>query len=339
MKKITTALIGYGLSGREFHLPQLMNNPHYTLKTVLTSNPNNQQQIKKISLEIEIVTDYDLVLKDPQIDLIVLAVSNDVHYEYTKKALLNNKHVICEKPFVKTSKEANYLFELAKKKGLMLRVFHNRKYDGDILTLEKVLHEQPMGKIVSFHARFDRYVPVIKDNWRHKTGHMSGIYYDLAPHLVHHCVRLFGEPRSVFNQVFLDRPNSQTDDHFEMVLNYEHMTCFIGAEPYEREAIPKLKLVGTEATYVKYGFDVPDVVVSKTDEFQSSGLKSVFIKSPGNIESIPLIQGKHYAFYNQLYEDITTPLVTDIEAIHALSVIKIMEKGHISSMKKRIIQL
>ena len=79
MKKITTALIGYGLSGREFHLPQLMNNPHYTLKTVLTSNPNNQQQIKKISSEIEIVTDYDLVLKDPQIDLIVLAVSNDVH--------------------------------------------------------------------------------------------------------------------------------------------------------------------------------------------------------------------------------------------------------------------
>jgi hypothetical protein len=51
------------------------------------------------------------------------------------------------------------------------------------------------------------------------------------------------------------------------------------------------------------------------------------------------MQGKHYAFYIQLYKDITTPLTQDIEAIHALSVIKIMEKGEVSLRKKRVIQL
>lgn len=340
MKKIVTALIGYGLSGREFHLPQLLSNKHYKLKTVMTTDPKKQADLKSIQPNLQIATNYEDILNDTDIELVILAVSNDVHFDYTKQALLKKKHVICEKPFVKTLEEATYLFELAKKQGCLLRVFHNRKYDGDILTVEKLMTEKAFGKIVSFHARFDRFVPNIKQNWRYKQGHMSGIFYDLAPHLIHHAVRLFGKPVSVSNQLFMDRPLSETDDHFELMLFYPSMTCFIGAEPYERSPIPKLKLVGTEASYVKFGFDQPEVITTpQTMPFTDLPHHSHYIKAPGESELIPVLRGTHYLFYDTYYEDLMNENLKDEDEILALVVIEIMEKAMISAVEKRIIKL
>ncbi len=340
MRKIVTALVGYGMSGQVFHLPQLIQHPHYTIKTVMTRNIENQLKIKTISPTICIVRDFDEILNDPEIALVILAVSNDVHYEYTKRALLKNKHVICEKPFVQTVEEAAYLYGLAHERNLLLRVFHNRKYDGDILTVEKLLKEKTFGKILSFHARFDRFVPNIKDNWRYKPGFMSGIFYDLAPHIIHHCVYLFGEPMSVFNRIYFDRPGSMTDDHFELMLMYKDMTCYVGAEPYEREPIPKIKLVGTEATYVKYGFDEPEVVTKDdVDVYTKEPHLSFYIDTPNHKTTIPVLIGKHHAFYDKVYDDILNPKAVDEDEMLAITVIKIMEKAMISAKEGRIVTI
>lgn len=340
MKPLNAALIGFGFSARTFHLPQLLNHPNYRIKTVLTSNPKNQTDAKAILPAVRIETDYQNVLSDPEIDLVILTVTNEAHYPYTKQALLANKHVICEKPFVMTSQEAIELYELAKYKHRLLRVFHNRKYDGDILTVENLMKTKPFGALKAFHARFDRFVPVIKDNWRYKPGHMSGIYYDLGPHIIHHCVQLFGKPKAVFNQIMMDRPNSTTDDHFEMILMYDNMTCYVGAEPYEREPIPKLKLVGTEATYVKYGFDAPEVVTQNSHEaYTDLPHLSYYMTTPQDKVIIPVIRGQHYLFFDRYYEDIQSPKANDIDQNLALLVIKIMEKGALSAQLGKIIDI
>jgi scyllo-inositol 2-dehydrogenase (NADP+) len=340
MQKIVTALVGYGMSGQLFHLPQLIGHQNFIVKTVMTRNTENQSKIKAALPEVCIVSDYEDILNDPDISLVILAVSNDVHYDYTKRALLKDKHVICEKPFVQSVEEAIDLFGLAHQRQRLLRVFHNRKYDGDILTVEKLIQEKPFGQIIAFHARFDRYVPNIKDNWRYKPGYMSGIFYDLAPHIVHHCVYLFGQPMAVFNRIHMDRPGSQTDDHFELMLIYQNMTCYVGAEPYEREPMPKLKLVGTEATYVKYGFDQPEVVTQPNlDLYTQEPHQSFYIDQPNHKITIPVLLGKHYAFYDKVYDDIVKPKALDEDEICAISVIKIMEKAMISAKEGRIILL
>jgi len=340
MQKIVTALVGYGMSGQIFHLPQLIQHPNYSIKTVMTRNTENITKIKAILPTICIATDFDEILNDQEISLVILAVSNDVHFDYTKRALLKHKHVICEKPFVQTEAEASYLYGLAHERGLLLRVFHNRKYDGDILTVEKLIQEQKFGKILSFHARFDRYVPNIKDNWRYKPGFMSGIFYDLAPHIIHHCVYLFGEPVSVFNQIYFDRPGSLADDHFELMLIYKDMTCYVGAEPYEREPIPKMKVVGTEATYVKYGFDQPEVVTKGySNDYTNEPHLSYYIVTPNHKTTIPVLIGKHDAFYDKVYDDIIHPKAVDSDELLAKTVIKIMEKAMISAKEGRIVPL
>jgi scyllo-inositol 2-dehydrogenase (NADP+) len=340
MKKIKIALIGYGMSGRQFHLPAFVNHPNYELKSVMTRNPVNQRDVKAACPNVQIVEDYNKILNDDEIDLIVITTSNDVHYSYTKKALLKGKHVVCEKPFVETYAEALELFQFAEEKHLILRVFHNRKYDGDILTLQELMKTRDFGKIQTFSTRFDRYIPNIRDNWRFKDTVMSGLFYDLAPHLTHHAISLFGLPKSVFLNLFYEREGSVANDHFELTLYYESMVCFIGAEVFERELKPRFALVGTNASYFKYDFDSPDSVNVKTDElYQNNDLRSVFKTDPDTEENIPLLKGQHYRFYDLLAEHINNWPKEDIDKENALGVVQVMEKAMKSYQTKQIINI
>ena len=74
----------------------------------------NQHHIKKAYY------DYNELLNDSQIDTIYIALPNHLHYEYTKKALLHNKHVICEKPFTSNVIELDELIKIAKQQNCLL---------------------------------------------------------------------------------------------------------------------------------------------------------------------------------------------------------------------------
>jgi scyllo-inositol 2-dehydrogenase (NADP+) len=340
MKKFNIALVGYGMSGRQFHLPAFFNHPSYNVKLVQTRNEKNQMDLKAICPSARIVFDYNEILNDDNIDLVVITASNDTHYSYSKQALLKGKHVVCEKPFVETYEEAKELFKLAEEKNLILRVFHNRKYDGDILTIKELMKTRDFGKLLTFSVRFDRYRPEIGDNWRFKVTTMSGLFYDLAPHLTHHVISLFGLPNSVFLNLFYEREASVADDHFELILYYDNLVAFIGAEMFEREARPRFHLVGTKASYVKYGYDNPDSVnVKAEDLYQNSGLRSIFKTSPNEEEDIPLLRGQHYRFYDLLADHLNNGVADDEDKRLALAVIQVMDKAMKSYQAKQIINI
>ena len=73
----------------------------------------------------------DDLIQQSDTELIVITAPNDVHYSLAKACLEQKKHVILEKPMVTSSSEACALLQLADKYGLVLSVFHNRRWDGD----------------------------------------------------------------------------------------------------------------------------------------------------------------------------------------------------------------
>ena len=84
-------------------------------------------------------------LADQAVQLVVVATPNETHFALAKQALEAGKHVVIDKPFAATSAEARELIELAKKKGLVLAPFHNRRWDGDFLTVKKLLARRRWG--------------------------------------------------------------------------------------------------------------------------------------------------------------------------------------------------
>ena len=95
--KIRTVLTSYGMSGRVFHAPFLETNPGYILKTVLERTPKGS---KEKYPGVNIVTRFEELLSDKDIDLIIVNTPDYTHYELVKKALNAGKHVVVEKPFV-----------------------------------------------------------------------------------------------------------------------------------------------------------------------------------------------------------------------------------------------
>ena len=130
---MTIGIIGNGKSANRYHLPFLLQiKDKIKVKTIVTNNLENRtwERIDGINYTDKIEELYN----DPEIDLIVICLRSDLHYQYAKEVLEHNKNCLVEKPFVETLEEAEELFRLAKEKGLVVQPYHNRRFDSDFLT-------------------------------------------------------------------------------------------------------------------------------------------------------------------------------------------------------------
>ncbi|MCX8169451.1 MAG: Gfo/Idh/MocA family oxidoreductase, partial [Candidatus Methanomethylicia archaeon] len=183
MKVINVGLIGFGLSGQVFHAPIIDCTEGYSLKKIYTKNEKNIEIAKK-KYSAEVCDSVDDILNSDNIDLVVVATPNENHYEYAKMALLQGKHVVVEKPFTVTTKQAEDLINISKEQGKILSVYQNRRYDSDFKTVKKVIESGVLGKIVEFEAHFDRFRNFPKNYWREENIPGSGILYDLGSNLI-----------------------------------------------------------------------------------------------------------------------------------------------------------
>ncbi len=157
MKKIiNTAIIGFGLSGKVFHAPFIDEHSGFRLSKVVERHSNHAQSIYK---DIETIRDFNELLGDDSLDLIVIATPNIYHYPMAKACLEAGKHIVIEKPFMPTSAEAEEIIKLADSKNLKVFVYQNRRWDGDFLTIKKLITENTLGDIHYYESHFDRYSP------------------------------------------------------------------------------------------------------------------------------------------------------------------------------------
>ena len=155
----------------------------------------NKYQIKKAYY------DYDDLLNDDEIDTIYVALPNHLHYEYTKKALLHDKHVICEKPFTSNSNELDELIILSKEHKCLLFEAITNQYLPAYKNIKDKLNE--IGKISLISCNYSQYssrynafkkgeiLPVFDINMS------GGALMDLNVYNLHFVIGLFGKPDNV----------------------------------------------------------------------------------------------------------------------------------------------
>src|SRR5690606_15433612 len=133
MKYIKIGLISFGKGGRIYNAPIIDSVEGFKIKKIMTTDPFNIAAAREDFPEAEIVSKIEDITADPSIELVVITTPNHLHKKLAKKALTAGKHVVVEKPFTPTAKEADELISLAKKKNLILSVNHNRRWDSDFL--------------------------------------------------------------------------------------------------------------------------------------------------------------------------------------------------------------
>jgi scyllo-inositol 2-dehydrogenase (NADP+) len=252
-KPIVTALASFGMSGEVFHAPVITSIPHFYLKTVFERSSEKAIQIYPW---VKVVKTFDDILKDTEIELVIVNTPNLFHYSLTKQALLAGKHVVVEKPFTVSIAEGEELIQLAKDKQLVLSVFHSKRYESDFLTLQSVIQENMVGKPVEMHWHYDRYrTHITHKKWKEDAVDGAGVLYDLGVHLIDSATQLFGQPKTINAHLRTLRIGAGAPDYFHIRLGYADTDVYLHASTMVREKGPHIALHGTLGSFVKYSND------------------------------------------------------------------------------------
>lgn len=256
--EIGVGVIGFGLAGKVFHAPFISAVPGLRLRAVMERSTDDAAAAYPDAV---IYRSVERLLADPALDLVVVATPNETHYELARQALLAGKHVVIDKPFAATSAEASALIELAHERGRVLAPFHNRRWDGDFLTVKKLLAEGHLGRVATIESHFDRFRPVPRENtWKEAGNPANGMLFDLGPHLVDQAIALFGVPQTLYASVRTDRDGGAIEDAFDICLGYQDpggksLRYWCRTSMLACANAPRFVVHGTRGSFVKYGLD------------------------------------------------------------------------------------
>ncbi len=332
---INTALLSYGMSGEVFHAPLLHVHSEFRLKSILERN-SGRSVIKYPYVQIE--KDVHSIAYDPDIELVIINTPNVTHFPFAKMMIEAGKHVVLEKPMTTTFAEAQELIKLAKQHRRILTVFQNRRWDGDFLTVKKIVESNVLGDLVEFEARYDRYRPYIEENtWKENNDPGSGLLYNLGSHMIDQALVLFGEPQAVHTDCRIQRKGGKVIDFYNIFLDYKKLRVSLKSSYLVRQHGPRYVLHGHKGSFIKYGIDPQEQDLK--DNLQPDGL-NWGVEDPknwgelnteinglhyqGKVETVP---GNYLAFYDNLYQAVKNGKELAVKPEEAARVVQLIENA------------
>lgn len=336
---IRVGLIGYGYASKTFHAPLIAGTPGMTLAAVSSSDAS---KVHADWPNVTVVSDPKQLFNDPSLDLIVIPTPNDTHFPLARAAMEAGKHVVVDKPFTVTLSQARELEAMAKSRGLVLSVFHNRRWDSDFLTLKGLIAEGKLGEVSYFESHFDRYRPQVRNRWREQAGPGSGIWYDLGPHLIDQALVLFGVPVSITVDMAQLRPDAQTTDYFHAVLTYPQRRVVLHSTMLAAAESARYIVHGTRGSYVKFGLD-PQEDRLKAGERppqedwgydMRDGVLTLAVGDELDAQTLLTVPGNYPAYYAAIRDALNGQGENPVPASQAIRVMELIELG-IESAKHR----
>lgn len=349
---IRVGLIGFGMAGQVFHAPVITAVDGLMLHKVSARSADRRQLLQERYPEATVVDSADAIIDADDIDLVVIATSNDMHYPLAKTALLAGKAVVVEKPFTNTSAEADELIQIAESKKLLLSVHHNARWNSDYLTVKKVLSSGVLGKLASFEVRYDRFRNALKENaWREEDLPGSGILYDLGAHLIDQAIELFGLPEAINADLRKQRPGAKAVDDFELILHYPQLKVSLRGAMLVKEPSPRYALYGLNGAFVKYGIDPQEAALKAGKSPKNDPdwgcepsdihgkLNVVDADGRDQISFVESERGNYPAFYQNIYDALVGKAPLLVRPEQARDVIRIIELAEQSWAERRTVDV
>lgn len=148
--------VGIGVVGYGYWGPNLVRNfsvyEGSDVIAVCDRDPDRLKRAKAAYPAIEVLEDYEALLKHPKVDAIAIATSVNTHYHLAKAALMAGKHVLVEKPMTEDSESSRELVELAAQKGLVLLVDHTFTYTGAVNKIRDLVKSGEIGDLLYYDS-------------------------------------------------------------------------------------------------------------------------------------------------------------------------------------------
>src|SRR4029077_14639571 len=195
----------------------------------------------------------DLFENASEHDFVVVAAPNGAHVDLTRRALDAGLPVVVDKRLAPPAAEARSLVEEARRLGVLLTVFMNRRWDSDQLTLRRLLGERKLGEVLHYESRFERWRPALSERkaWREVSSPEAGggVLLDLGSHLVDQALVLFGGVAQVYAEGE-SRRGGADDDVFLALEHRSGARSHLWASLLAAAPGPRLRVLGDRAAYV-----------------------------------------------------------------------------------------
>ena len=211
-KILNVAVAGCGYWG-----PNLIRNfsslPDCGVKQVCDTDENRLKHMKKLYPSVATTKVFEDLVKDKDLDAIVVATPVHLHYELAKKSLFAGKHTFIEKPMATSSMECEELVALAAKKNLTLMVGHTFIYSTPVRRIKEIVDSGEIGEVQYISSRRLNLGLFQKD---------INVTWDLAPHDISIILYLIGRPPASVNCQGKAHVNKCIEDVTNMSLNFDN---------------------------------------------------------------------------------------------------------------------
>ena len=237
MKK--AAVIGYGGMG-SWHVNHIQNSDVVSLAGIYDILPEKRALAE--SRGIRAYASREELLADKEIELVTIAIPNDVHEEVGIACMNAGKNVIMEKPVTLSLESLERLIECSKKNGVKFTVHQNRRFDVDFLAMKQIHDSGEIGEIINIESRIhgSRGIP---SDWRGTKEHGGGMLLDWGVHLIDQVLNVIGWDVKSVRCDFEHITNDEVDDGFKLTLYFESgKTAYIEVGTYNFIAMPRFYL-------------------------------------------------------------------------------------------------
>jgi predicted dehydrogenase len=337
MEPVRVGLVGYGIAGRSFHAPFIRTTEGMELAAIVTSDPDRREQAVAECPGAALLADPGALWDAAAglgVELAVVAAPNRAHEPLALAALAAGLGVVVDKPLAATAAAGRRVVAEAERRGLFLSVFHNRRWDGDFLTVRRLVGDGALGEVWRFESRYERWRPEIRRGaWRESAdpADAGGLLADLGSHLVDQATVLLGPPVSVYAELGRRRPGAEVDDDTFVALTHTGgARSHLWASAVASRPGPRFRVLGSLAGYEVWGMDPQEEGLRAGAEPGGPGWGATPESRWGTLGAGPDVQptpteaGDYGAYYRGVVaslRDGREPPVTPREAVRTLDVV------------------
>lgn len=342
-------VIGFGLAGSVFHAPFISRTPGLRLSAIVTRDPERRRRIEREYPGTAVVDSVRHLLDlTPHLDLVVVASPSGEHAAHAAEALAAGRNVVVDKPFAPSAAEARRLVEAARAKKLLVVPFHNRRWDGDFLTIRRLLADGQLGELWRFESRFERWRATPKPRWTQPDALQKGedIVFDIGAHLVDQALVLCGPVGSVYAEIDCRLPGVVGgDDGFIALTHANGVRSRLYASAVAARPAPRFLVFGSKAAYIKYGLDPQEHAMIAGARPENPGWGEDIPERWGQLgvgDDVRIVRTERGA-YERYYAGVAAALAGDapppVAAEDAITGLEIIEAAHVSAREGRVVKL
>lgn len=336
-------LVGYGLGGRYFHAPFVVAADGVELAGVVTRSPQRRAELAGDHPGVPVFDSLSGLLASG-VDAVTITTPPQTRRELVLEALAGGVHVIADKPFAPTAQAGRDLVRAAEEAGLVLNVFHNRRWDADIRTLAAVLSRGDLGELWRVESRFD-----LDDPDTLEAGPHGGLLRDIGSHLVDQALWLLGPARSVYAELdHVDLPEGRTDCAFSVVITHAGgVRSHLSSTKLNRIRERELRAYGSAGAFVSRGTDVQAQAIFaglRPDKLGAAwGYESEerwgTLHTASGAVPVPSERGAYQDYYTQFAAALRGAAGFPVPAAEAVHTLSVLDAARTSTEQDRVVEL